>query len=128
MTINARCGTAAVHGMGKWGATPAIALAIVLGVSGGAFAQCVGSYHSGSGSGSHGSAASSGSVHSVTSSTHSASIGSSCASGSSAHSAANLASLRPTGLGQGAGHAWSHGTTKAASVGKSGLEKKGVKP
>jgi len=115
--------------MGKRGAVAAIALAIALGASGGAFAQCVGSYHSGSGAGSHGSAASPSSVHTGAISAHSAP---SCPSSSSAPRAANLASLHSTGLGsaklgEGAGHALSHRTTsQAAGVGKGGLEKKGV--
>ena len=126
MTINARCGAVAVHGIGKRGATAAIVLALAFGASGGAFAQCAGSYHSSSGAGSHGSAASSSSVHSGASSAHSVS---SCASGSSARAsrAANLASLHTAGFGQGGGHAWSHRTAShAVGVGKSGVDKKGV--
>ncbi len=128
MTITARTNAAAVRRLERRGAAAAVAFAIALGMSGGAFAQCVGSYHSSSGAGSTGSAATSGSVHSATSSTHSASTGSSCASGSGAHSAANLASLHSTGLGQGAGHAWSHRTAyRTAGIGNGGNSKKGVK-
>jgi hypothetical protein len=128
MTIDVQCGKSALRGMRKQGATAAIALALAFGVSGGAFAQCAGSYHSSSGAGSHVSAAPTTGVHSAASTTHSASIHSSCASGSSAMSAARLASLHATAFGPGAGHvgATAHRTTsQATGIGKSGGYKKG---
>ncbi len=76
---------------------PAAAFVLVLpfGFSIGASAQCVGSYHSGSGAGSHGSAASSGGVHSASGATHS----SSCATKGTAANAARLAAFHPVGAG-----------------------------
>jgi hypothetical protein len=119
MTTNARNSTA---GLEKRGAAAVFALSIALATSGGAFAQCVGGYHSSSGTGSHGSAASTGSVHSGASSAHTSS---SCASGNSATSASNLALPHSTALGQGA-HKGPRGTAYRAA-GAAGNSKNGVK-
>jgi hypothetical protein len=123
MTANLRSSTAALRGLERRGAAAFFALTIALGMSGGAFAQCMGGYHASSGAGSHGSAASAGGVHSGASSVHSPS---SCASGSHGPSASNLASLHPTGVGPGAAHVGSRGPAYRAA-GAAANAKKDVK-
>ncbi len=76
---------------GAMSAGAAVVLALMLGAATGASAQCVGTYHASSGSGSAHSAATSSGVH--TSSTHTASTPSSCSTSGSSTNTARVATL-----------------------------------
>lgn len=128
MTIDVLSGASAAARVGTRSGVAALVLAFALGASGGAVAQCAGSYHAGSGAGSHGSAASTATVHSAA--THSASAA--CATTRSVSSASRQAFVHPATSDAGAGHMrvgarWRRTEARTAGVAKTGVHSS-VKP
>ncbi len=103
-----------------------VLLALMLGVASGASAQCVGTYHSSSGSGSAHSASGASGVHAASSATHSASTSSCATHGTTAKSAA----LRPAGFGaerMGAGTSHRTASHTAGAIRNASEKKVGAK-
>ncbi len=109
----------AVGGVGA-----ALVLALMLGAASGAYAQCAGTYHAGSGSGATHSATPSSGVHTTTSTTYSASTPSSCATTGGTANATHAAALHPAATSASAEKTGVHWERRTTGANRNVAEKK----